>query len=135
MSGIPSRQQATDLFNRIDCDGNNTITPREFADFVKSEHNADFFLNLDKNNDRKITLEELLEEVMKEPRAQAIDAAFQEIDSDSSGAIQKCEVLEHGPKAGLTDTNTLDKCFAEMDKDGSGQVDKGEFIAYMNQYY
>lgn len=141
MSGIPSRDEAKHAFNCIDKDGNGMISPSELAAFleqnstVKSQEMMDWFSDIDKDGDEKISLDELLNEVLKKPRAKAIEKAFKDMDCDGSGTLKKDEVLDEGPKCGLTDIKTLETCFAAMDKDNSNYVEKDEFMDYMNGNY
>lgn len=59
------------------------------------------------------------------------DAAFQQVDADHSGAIEKDEFLAAARAVGLTVSEAeLDAVFTKFDEDGNGKIDQAEFVKF-----
>lgn len=146
-------QQATDVeFDRIDADGNGTITAAEWAmcaapklqesdtwtSYVGSGTEQDQFAAMDTDKSGEVSAQEAAE-VSKQRYSggkgnQAVQqgmmsgASFASIDSDGNGSISQNEWSNR-------QNASLEKRFTALDKDGNGQVSKSEFSDFRQQRF
>jgi hypothetical protein len=106
---------ATMLFNQMDADHNEIVTPEEADQFHKQR-----FLQADGDVDGKLSLKEFLtaedrDVVRQQIRQNLLTDKFNRADKDRDGTLTLAEVLEMGSKR-----------FKQMDENGDGKVTKDE---------
>ena len=87
------------------------------------------FENIDKNNDGKLSLEELKEAAGKTPgfKMEQIDEIFKSIDTDNSGNIEYTEFIAASLEKNLyLNEQKLKDAFKLFDSDKSGKISKNE---------
>lgn len=137
---VPSRSEAEEMFNQLDTSGNGELSPAEVVTFLEgngysNEEALAIFEGIDTSEDKKITLQEFVDQICAKPRSDALEAVFADMDKDGTGKLSLDEVKEALAAAGLSDAKTIESCFERMDKDENGSVDKAEFLDFMNQNY
>ena len=112
------------LFKEIDTDGGGDISMEEFMGWY-----SDMYCRVTKS------------EQMDEDTADGAKSAFQNLDDDNSGALERPEIVallnrlgvsvadfkEIGKSLGDVD---VDKLFAEIDEDGGGDISCEEFVGW-----
>ena len=97
---------------------------------------SDLFKKIDKNNDGKLTVDEIaqyVKDIMGNVNYQEIKEVFNQIDIDKSGYIDYSEFLSATiNKKTLLRKNELKQIFRQIDKDDSGNISKKEIRKAFN---
>lgn len=135
----PNIDEMKQVFQKIDRDGDQKISPEELRSHLEAFGKADaaaeaknIFQVADTNKDGFISFNEFLDVHKRGVTASDIRSAFWVFDQNNDGRIDAEEVMAVLSKLG--ESCTLEECqrmVRQIDKNGDGLVDMDDFMAMM----
>ncbi|XP_076437513.1 uncharacterized protein LOC143276732 [Babylonia areolata] len=129
------REEASQFFDEADVDNEGHLSKLELAKVCQKsgcqaslEEIADWFMELDENDDGKVSKQEFLDALDKLDPEEVTEAdlmsAFKKLDADGSGYITREELQQVVQSMGQ-DTENIE---LDMDDNGDGKVSYEEFL-------
>lgn len=124
LPGGGQAKDASELFSKIDTDGNGSLTKDEMKTFE------------DRMSSQMQSMMLQMQEKMSGGGKPDLDALFNDSDSDGNGSISRKEfdaVKADNPLAGLLSEDEGDDLFKSLDTDADGAVSKEEFKTFADR--